>query len=484
MMPDSEAAKPASSTGGDSLTDALRKIPIFADLTQEQFDWLEVHSEDVRCASGEVVIHEGDPAELLIVLLEGELRGRRESVGADSPNYIVHAGQVTGMLPFSRMKLITVTFRAFGPTRMARLHKDRFPEMLQRIPQLMPRLVGVLADRIRDVSRADQQRDKLTALGKLSAGLAHELNNPASAARRSAEGLRQCTRDLRKANVNLDQVALSPEQRSSLAEFEDQVIEKLTFAPALDSLVQSDREDEMTTWLEQHGVPHASRFAAGLVEANVEMDPLQHLIGKFDARVLHDALTRIVAAVSAEKLTREIEASTGRISELVQAIKEYSYMDQMPEQEIDIHQGIESTLIMLKFQLKKNINVKREFDKTLPRLCAHGSELNQVWTNLIDNAIDAMDGKGELRIRTSRELDTLLVEIIDSGPGIPENVKPHIFEPFFTTKGVGEGTGLGLDTAYRIVRSHRGEITFDSRPGRTCFQVRLPLQPPKGANHD
>jgi signal transduction histidine kinase len=214
------------------------------------------------------------------------------------------------------------------------------------------------------------------------------------------------------------------------------------------------------------------------------MDPLQHLIGKFDARVLHDALTRIVAAVSAEKLTREIEASTGRISELVQAIKEYSYMDQMPEQEIDIHQGIESTLIMLKFQLKKSINVKREFDKTLPRLCAHGSELNQVWTNLIDNAIDAMDGKGELRIRTSRELDTLLVEIIDSGPGIPENVKPHIFEPFFTTKGVGEGTGLGLDTAYRIVRSHRGEITFDSRPGRTCFQVRLPLQPPKGANHD
>jgi signal transduction histidine kinase len=479
-MRDSEVAKPASSTGGESLTDALRKIPIFADLTQEQLDWFEAHSEDTRFASGEAVIREGDPAEQLIVLLEGELRGRRESAGADSPNYIVHAGQVTGMLPFSRMKLITVTFRAFGSIRMARLHKDRFPEMLQRIPQLMPRLVGVLADRIRDVSRADQQRDKLTALGKLSAGLAHELNNPASAARRSAEGLRQCTRDLRKANANLDQVALSPEQRSFLAEFEDQVIEKLTSAPALDSLVQSDREDEMAAWLEQHGVPHASRFAAGLVEANVGMDPLQRLVGKFGAHVLQDALTRIVAAVSAEKLTREIEASTGRISELVQAIKEYSYMDQMPEQEIDIHQGIESTLIMLKFRLKKGVNVTREFDKTLPKLCAHGSELNQVWTNLIGNAIDAMDGKGELRIRTSRELDTLLVEITDNGPGIPENVKPHIFEPFFTTKGVGEGTGLGLDTAYRIVRSHHGEITFDSRPGRTSFQVRLPLQPPKG----
>jgi signal transduction histidine kinase len=479
-MPESEAVQPASGTG-ESLKGALRKIPIFADLTEEQMDWFASHCDDARFASGDVTIREGDPADLLIVLLEGELRGRRESAGADSPIFIVHSGQVTGMLPFSRLTAITVTFRAFGPTRMAQLNKNHFPEMMARIPQLVPRLVSVLADRIRDVSRADQQRDKLTALGKLSAGLAHELNNPASAARRSAEGLRQCTRDLRQANAKLDKVALSTEQRSFLAEFENQVIEKLASAPALDSLVQSDREEEMTAWLEQHGVPNASRFAAGLVEANVQQDALQRLIGKFDPQVLHDALARIVAAVSAEKLTREIEATTGRISELVQAIKEYTYMDQMPEQEIDIHRGIESTLIMLKFRLKKGVKVTREFDKTLPRICAHGSELNQIWTNIIGNAIDAMDGKGELRIRTSRELDSLLVEIIDNGPGIPENVKPHIFEPFFTTKGVGEGTGLGLDTVYRIVRSHHGHITFDSQPGKTSFQIRLPLKQPKPA---
>jgi signal transduction histidine kinase len=479
-MPESEAVQPASGTG-ESLKDALRKIPIFADLTEEQTDWFASHCEDARFASGDVVIREGDPADLLIVLLEGELRGRRESAGADSPIFVVHSGQVTGMLPFSRLTAITVTFRAFGPTRMAQLNKNHFPEMMARIPQLIPRLVSVLADRIRDVSRADQQRDKLTALGKLSAGLAHELNNPASAARRSAEGLRQCTRDLRQANAKLDGVALSPGQRSFLAEFEDQVIEKLASAPALDSLVQSDREEEMTAWLEQHGVSNASRFAAGLVEANVQQDALQRLIERFDPQVLRDALARLVAALSAEKLTREIEASTGRISELVQAIKEYTYMDQMPEQEIDIHRGIESTLIMLKFRLKKGVNVTREFDKNLPRICAHGSELNQVWTNLIGNAIDAMNGKGELRIRTSRELDSLLIEIIDNGPGIPEDVKPHIFEPFFTTKGVGEGTGLGLDTAYRIVRSHHGHITFDSHPGKTSFQIRLPLKPPKPA---
>ncbi len=480
MMPESETAQPASGTG-ESLKTALRKIPIFADLTEEQMDWFVAHSEDVRFASGDVVIREGDPADLLIVLLEGELRGRRDSAGADSPIFIVHSGQVTGMLPFSRLTSITVTFRAFGPTRMASLNKNHFPAMMAQIPQLIPRLVSVLADRIRDVSRADQQRDKLTALGKLSAGLAHELNNPASAARRSAEGLRHCTRDLRHANAKLDRVALSPEQRSFLTEFEDHVIEQLACAPALDSLVQSDREEEMTAWLEQHGVAHGSRFASGLVEANVGCAQLERLFEKFDAKVLPDALARIVAAVSAEKLTREIEATTGRISELVQAIKEYTYMDQMPEQEIDIHPGIESTLTMLKFRLKKGVNVTREFDKTLPRICAHGSELNQVWTNLIGNAIDAMDGKGELRIRTSRELDTLLVEITDNGPGIPENVKPHIFEPFFTTKGVGEGTGLGLDTVYRIVRSHYGHITFDSRPGRTSFYIRLPLQKPKAA---
>jgi signal transduction histidine kinase len=192
--------------------------------------------------------------------------------------------------------------------------------------------------------------------------------------------------------------------------------------------------------------------------------------------VLAKVLSRIVSAIGAERLTREIEASTGRISELVRAIKEYTYMDQAAEQEVDIHRGIESTLTMLKFRLKHGVEVRREYEPNLPRVLARGSELNQVWTNLIDNAIDAMDGKGELRIRTSRELDFVLVEIIDNGPGIADSVEPHIFEPFFTTKGVGEGTGMGLDTVYRIVRGHRGEISVDSRPGRTSFQVRLPLK--------
>ena len=477
MMPGSELAKPANRGEDDSLQGALRKIPIFADLSEEQLDWFVSKSEEVRSASGKSWFTPASRRTCWWCWLKAKCAlGRR----ADSSVYIVHAGQVTGMLPFSRLTVFPVSFHAFGPIRLVRFPKDRFPEMMERIPQLTPRLVGVLADRIREVSRVDQQRDKLMALGKLSAGLAHELNNPASAARRAAEGLRQCMHGLRAANAKLDELGVSPEQRSFLAEFEDQVIEKLMSAPSLDSLVQSDLEDSLIAWLEQHDIPQASRFAAGLVEANVKQDALERLFRRFDAGVRQDALARIVAALSAERLTREIEAATGRISELVRAIKEYSYMDQLPEQEIDIHQGIENTLTMLKFRLKKGVTIRREYDKTLPQIFAHGSELNQVWTNLIDNAIDAMGGKGELRIRTSLELDRVLVEIIDNGPGIPEEVKAHIFEPFFTTKEVGEGTGLGLDTVYRIVQSHHGEVRFESKPGVTDFQVRLPLRQPKG----
>jgi len=455
---------------------ALRKTAIFSDLREDQLQWFASKGEVLRLSAGDALLHEGDPADALFVLLEGEIRGRRENGSGDSPGFVARAGQVTGLLPFSRMTLFPVTARATAPTWLLRLHKDHFEEMLRRIPELLPRLIGVLADRIREYSRAEQQRDKLSALGKLSAGLAHELNNPASAAGRAAEGLRDYMRDLRRINKTLDDASLSCEERSRLAAFEDRLLDQMASAPQRDALEQSDLEQEIGSWLSLRKISGASRLASGLVEAGVDRAALETLGAKFRDDVLGQILARVVSSVGAERLTREIEASTGRISELVRAIKEYTYMDQTPEQEVDVHRGIESTLIMLKFRLKQGVEVKREFDPTIPRIFAHGSELNQVWTNLIDNAIDAMNGKGELKIRTSRELDFLLVEIIDNGPGIPENVKPHIFDPFFTTKGVGEGTGMGLDTVYRIVRAHRGEISFDSRPGRTSFQVRLPLK--------
>jgi signal transduction histidine kinase len=455
---------------------ALRRIEIFADLRDDQLQWLASNGEELRLAPGDTLMHEGDPADALFVLLDGEVRGRRESSGADAAGFVGRAGQVTGMLPFSRMVNFPLTGRATAPTWILRLHKDHFQEMLQRIPELLPRLIGVLADRIREYSRAEQQRDKLSALGKLSAGLAHELNNPASAAGRAAESLREYMRELRRINKTLDEASLSCEERSSLASFEDNLVDRLASASPRDALEQSDLEEELASWLTRRNVPNPSRLASGLVEAGVDLASLEKLAAKFRSDVLSEILARVVSSVGAERLTREIEASTGRISELVRAIKEYTYMDQAPEQEVDVHRGIESTLTMLKFRLKHGVQVKREFAADLPRIFAHGSELNQVWTNLIDNAIDAMGGKGEITIRTSRELDVVLVEITDSGPGIADAVKPHIFEPFFTTKGVGEGTGMGLDTVYRIVRAHRGEISVDSKPGRTTFQIRLPLK--------
>jgi signal transduction histidine kinase len=455
---------------------ALREIDIFSDLREDQLQWFASSADELHLAPGDILLHEGDQADALFVLLEGQVRGRREGDGANVPGFVAGAGEVTGLLPFSRMTHFKMTARAVSSAWILRLHKDHFEEMLQRIPELLPRLVGVLVDRSREYSRAEQQRDKLSALGKLSAGLAHELNNPASAAARAAEGLREAMQDLRKINNLLDDDSLSCEERTALASLEASLMEHLASAAPVDALEQSDIEQDLASWLGRHYIANAAHLAAGLVEAGVDRAALEKLGEKFRGDVLSHILARVVSSVGAERLTREIEVSTGRISELVRAIKEYTYMDQAPEQEVDVHRGIDNTLTMLKFRLKHGVEVKREFDTTIPRIFARGSELNQVWTNLIDNAIDAMSGRGQLIIRTSRELDFVLVEIIDSGSGIPDAAKSHIFEPFFTTKGVGDGTGIGLDTVYRIVRGHRGEVSFESRPGRTNFQVRLPLK--------
>lgn len=481
-MADSNDVQSESKSESIPLKAALTRIAIFSDLAEEQLDWFASNSEDVRLNPGDIFIHEGDPADALFVILEGEVRGRQESAGLNAPAYIGRAGQVTGMLPFSRMTHFQILSRAVLPTRIARLHKDRFEEMLVRIPQLLPRLVGVLSDRIREVSRTDQQREKLMALGKLSAGLAHELNNPASSARRAAQGLRQATRDLRNANQTLDQGHISPEQRRFLSDFEEETFRAMISASPLDSLEESDRRDEVAEWLRRRGIETDPELSAGLVDARLDIHSLDRVAEKFSGPSVGHVLCRVRASIAVEQLTREIEGATGRISDLVRAVKEYSYMDQQPEQLINIHQGIESTLTMLKFRWKKGVEIRRHFDESLPGVFAHGSELNQVWTNLLDNAIDAMNGKGELVIRTARELDCALVEIIDNGPGIPESVKPHLFEPFFTTKDIGSGTGLGLDTVYRIVRAHHGDVSVQSKPGETKFQVRLPFSQPAGTS--
>jgi signal transduction histidine kinase len=455
----------------------LRRIEIFSDLSEEGLRWIAEKSEELQLRPGEVFIEVGNPAEMLFIILEGEIRFQL-SGGPDAPVYRVPAGQVTGLLPFSRMTQYRGTGQAILPTRGLLLHKNFFPEMLQRMPQLGQRFVGLLADRIRETTRVETQRDKMAALGKLSAGLAHELNNPAAAAQRATANLRETLESVRDASIRLARHALSPEQRETILRFEREAGEYKSAVP-VDPLTQSDREEQIVGWLERHQVPDAWKMAPVLADVGVDVPRLESLAAEVGDSVLNDALIRIASLISVARLIGEIEHSTKRISELVRAVKEYSHMDRPAMQETDVHQGLENTLTMLGHQLKRGVQVVREYDKNLPLICAYGGELNQIWTNLIDNAIDAMHGQGELRVRTAREIDYVLVEISDNGPGIPADVLPHIFDPFFTTKGVGEGTGLGLDTACRIVRNHHGDIRISSVPGNTQFRVYLPIAQPK-----
>jgi signal transduction histidine kinase len=458
------------------LISEYRKIEAFSDLPEEALRWLADHSTVLSYQPGEIIIREGEVADRMSIILEGELQGRKESLGPDAPVYTGRAGQVTGMLPFSRMTHYTITGRALGTTRIAVIPSNTFPEMLQKFPVLGQRLVGVLTDRVREVTKLDLQRDKLAALGKLSAGLAHELNNPAAAGSRSAASLREAFEKLRAAEAELDHSELSREQHERIRAVEAIAQKRQAQSKPKDAIEQSDAEEFIGNWLSQGGVQKAWEFAPVLAEAEFDVQELESLRTELPANGFSALVSRLAATLDIYRLLQEIQNSTNRISDLVRAIKEYSFMDQAPRQQVDIAKGIENTLKILTYKLKHGVTVIREFDPNLPKIFSYGSELNQVWTNLIDNAIDAMHGKGEIRIRTCPEGNSIMVEIIDNGPGIPKEIQSRIFDPFFTTKGVGDGSGLGLDTVYRIVRQHHGNISFTSEPGHTCFRVRLPIE--------
>jgi signal transduction histidine kinase len=341
------------------------------------------------------------------------------------------------------------------------------------MPELTQRLVGMMTDRVRETTRREQQRDRLAALGKLSAGLAHELNNPASAAKRASSQLRDILQKIRDASHELGRRNLTPTQKAEIEKLEACIIEHKD--PPLDTLAMSDLEEQLDSLLRSHGQNDLWQLASGLAHRNIQPEVLESVFAEFEPATARAALVRIAAVAEVYGLLDEIESSAARISDLVLAIKEYTYMDQAPVQNVDIVKSLESTLTMLNHKLKRGITVQRDYGRIPLLVNSFGSELNQVWTNIIDNAIDAMGGKGELRVRTYRDDSCVVVEIGDNGPGISADVQTHIFEPFFTTKGVGEGTGLGLDTVQRIVKKHRGTIQVTSKPGETVFQVFLPL---------
>ncbi len=450
----------------------LLLVPAFADLPDDQIAWFISQAQELRYKAGDTYLRQGTAADAMFVILEGQLELHGEMSG-ETVAFSLTAGDVTGVLPFSRMKQFTLNGRAVTDSRILRFPAALLPDLVQKMPELAKRLVGLMADRIRETTRVEQQRDRLAALGKLSAGLAHELNNPASAAKRAASQLRDILKKIKDASLELGRRDLTSAQKTEIEKLETSFIQ--SDEPPPDALTASDLEEQVDSLLRSHGQNDLWQLAADLARKNIKPEMLESLFAALDAGTARAALVRIGASVEVANLLNEIESSTSRISDLVRAIKEYTYMDQAPVQNVDIVKSLETTLTILNHKLKRGVVVQRYYHRIPLLVNSFGSELNQVWTNLIDNAIDAMGGKGELRVRTYRDDDCVVVEIGDNGPGISPEVKPHIFEPFFTTKGVGEGTGLGLDTVQRIVKKHRGSIQVTSKPGDTRFQVWLPL---------
>jgi signal transduction histidine kinase len=453
-------------------SELLHRIPAFDGLPDDQIAWFLSQSKELHLNQGDSYARQGEPADAMFVLLEGEFQWRGELAG-ESFVLEIHAGEITGILPFSRMKQFTLSGRAMTEARILRFPAALFPQLVQKMPELATRLVGLMSDRIREATRFEQQRDRLAALGKLSAGLAHELNNPASAAKRAASQLRDILKRVRDASHELGRRDLTAAQKSEIEKLESSLIQ--LDGPPPDALTISDLEEQIDSLLRSHGQRDLWQLASDLAHKNFKPAALEHLFAALDADTARAALVRISASLEIADLLHQIESSTSRISELVGAIKEYTFMDQSPVQNVDIVKTLETTLTILNHKLKRGVTVQRDYQKIPLLVNSFGSELNQIWTNIIDNAIDAMGGNGELRVRTHREDDCVVVEIGDNGPGISPAVRPHIFEPFFTTKAVGQGTGLGLDTVQRIVRKHRGNIQVHSKPGDTRFQVRLPL---------
>ena len=464
---------------------ATRDEILYPILTTEQMHYLASKGKEVAYKAGDIVFAEGSLADAIHIILEGRVRITRK-VGADETLIVIHEpGEFTGELSLLTGGLAVATGRAEGACRLLRIDANIFRQLLGQCSPLTNILVQALAGRRQDVDALEQQREKLASLGLMAAGLAHELNNPAGAALSAVQTLRATFHHQQELTLSMHRSNnLSAKQHAFLIDFACDATEQNLKESPLDPITQSDREEELISWLEAHQVTNSYDLAATFVANGLDTDRLERVMQQVDEVVRNDVFAWLEAILKMRTLLDQIESSTGRVAKLVTSIKKYSFMDQAPIQEIDVHEGLDDTLTMLGFKIKKySITVEREYAQNLPRLCAFGSELNQAWTNLIVNAIDALETvstKRVLEIRTQLDgTDHIVVEIEDNGPGIPATIQDRVFDPFFTTKDVGKGTGMGLDITNRIIsKRHHGEIHLDSEPGMTRFTIRLPIKPP------
>jgi signal transduction histidine kinase len=451
----------------------LRAMPLFAGLPEERWQWLRDNLIEVRAAAGEVLVHEGEASPGFFVLLEGEFVITKFADGQQVPVERRTAPTFFGGVALLTETLPLTTLKAETASCGIRLSEPVFHELLMCCQEFSKALFRSVAARYITVETLVHNREKMAALGVLAAGLAHELNNPASAVARAADRARQALDALNESAIAFSRCAIGAE---ALGVF-DALSRRNAGAARLHGALQKSAEEQaLGDWLADHGVARPWLAAPCLAGGGIARGDLEPLAAELNREQFNAGVRWLAATLELGSIMEQARSGATRISAIVKAMRSYSYMDQAPLQEVDIHEGIEDTLTIMHHKLKQGIAVKRDYDRSLPRLQVYGSELNQVWTNIIDNAADAMGGRGELTIRTRRDGDYAAVEITDDGPGIPAQIQPQIFQPFFTTKAPGQGTGLGLEIAYRIVTArHSGTIRVASQPGRTTFQICLPL---------
>jgi len=458
-----------------SYQEFLRKIPLFADLPEPDLLRLCTMVQEVRVPAGELLFAEGSEGTRAFIIQQGELEILKTSGGREVLIAVRKPGEVIGEISLLQASPRTASVRARSEAVLLSLEKEQLDELLRTSASALQAMFHTVLSRWRGMEAMLRQSEKMAQLGTLTAGVAHELNNPASAVQRASGQLEPALQGFQRACLALSRLELDAVQSQALEAATQRALALSARPPVLEALARSDREGELEAWLEQHGVADPWEQAPLLVNLDYDATQLDALARSFPTAQLPVILTSLTATYAVHNLLAEIGTGVGRISQIVKALKTYSYLDQAPVQAVDVREGLEDTLLILRSNLE-GISVRREYAPDLPRIQGYGSELNQVWTNLIDNAADAVDGKGEIVLRTRREGDFVIVDVQDNGPGIPAEIKDRIFDPFFTTKPVGQGTGLGLDISYNIVvNKHRGDIKVNSEPGKTVFEVWLPL---------
>lgn len=460
------------------MMDARYNIPLFADLPAAEFQWIRDNSRDIRLEAGQYFFKENEPAVEFYIVLDGELQVIRTINGKAQVMGTTPRGIIGGEVALLTSTPSQVSACALVPSHLMVLGQRAFRELFTFAPTVGARVLQIAAGRMQGFVTNLAQQEKMAALGRLSAGLAHELKNPAAATNQAALNLREKLIALQTQALRLSALGLHAEQIEHLITFQQQALTSAAEATPLSPLEQSDREDELSDWLDAQEIDQGWEMAPCFVGSAISKDDLNTLATALPPGNLQEVLAWLYQSLDAASLLKEIEQGTRRITDLVLAIKAYTYKDQAEAQEVDIHKGLESTLTVLGYKLKQgNIHIVREYDPALPRIQARGGALNQVWTNLVDNAIDALAGAGTIWLITRHEHTFVMVEVADNGPGISPEVQPRLFEPFFTTKEAGKGTGMGLDISYRIIQEHHGSIEVQSQPGHTRFIVRLPLSP-------